>query len=387
MEDEAAGPRIPPPLFFAAAVASIGGPLALAALYVPGAADTRSAALTALTGTALAALPLGVWLRYSEDVVSAGGLAAFVEAAAGRRLALAQAAVWSFSYFLYLPYTVTDIVYEQLVVVFPGVSPWRSFVELLLPSAIVGVVLLGTLPALRLLAVAAVAQLVLTLALAWVELAHAGAPARSLTTAHGLPRGAADTGLLFVCASLPLFLGAEAVGGARTIRRSLAGAWAVVGGYVTLAVLPLAAVAPALLRTAIPGYSIASAYSGRALGVAVGVGVSASVAGLIVAEYLALSRLLHAVTRLPVRRLLLWIGIPFVALDAVSLLDPEEFDHQTLRPSLVALFVSQLIVVVVFPRHRARRGRLGPADLVLAVGATALFAWGLYQAVTAPVAS
>ncbi len=99
-------------------------------------------------GAALYAFPLLVWVRYSEEIVSAGGLAAFVEAAVGRRTALVQAAIWAFSYFLYLPYTVTDIVYEMLADVFPGIEPWRWLIELLLPVAIVALVLLGTRPVL-----------------------------------------------------------------------------------------------------------------------------------------------------------------------------------------------------------------------------------------------
>jgi hypothetical protein len=92
-------------------------------IYVSGAADIRSAKLFSLLGSALYALPLGVWLRYSEEIASAGGLAAFVEAGVGRRAALAQAAIWMVSYFLYLPYTVTDIVYGMLANIFPKIAP------------------------------------------------------------------------------------------------------------------------------------------------------------------------------------------------------------------------------------------------------------------------
>jgi amino acid transporter len=385
--DAAAGPPIPPLLFLGFAVACIGGPLALAAIYLPHAGDTRSAGLTALAGSALYALPLVVWLRYSEDVVSSGGLAAFVEAAAGRRLAYAQAGVWAFSYFLYLPYTVTDIVYEMLADVFPGVQPWRWLLELVLPLALVLLVLLGTLPALRVLAVSAAAQLVLVLVLGVVVIAKVGAPRSSFTHAHDVLRGSANVALLFVCGSLPLFLGAEAAGGGRTVRRSLAVAGAVVGAYLVFAAFPLAAVSPSLVHDDLPGYAIAGAYSGRALGVAVGVGAAASVAGLIVAEYLALSRLLFAVTGVPVKRLLAWIAVPFVAIDALSLIDPEAFDEHVLRPSLIALFLSQLVVFAVFPLYRARRRRLGALDVALAVGAFALMSWGLYRAITAPVAT
>ena len=118
---------------------------------MPGAADMRSAGLVTALGAALYAFPLVVWRRYSEEIVSAGGLAAFVEAAVGTRMALVQAAIWSFSYFLYLPYTVTDIVYEMLADVFPGIAPWRWLIELIVPVLIVGLVLLGTRPVLLLL--------------------------------------------------------------------------------------------------------------------------------------------------------------------------------------------------------------------------------------------
>ena len=335
----------------------------------------------------LYALPLTVWLRYSDDVVSAGGLAAFVEAAAGRRLALVQAAVWAFSYFLYLPYTVTDIVYEMLAVIFPGIGPWRWLLELILPLAIVALVLAGTIPALRVLAVAAVAQLAVLLVLGGVMLGHAGAPHTAVTTAHHAVRGGANVALLFLCGSLPLFLGAEAAGSRATIRRSLVTAFVVVAAYLLLIAVPLAAVDPALAHASLPGYAIATAYSGRTLAVVVGVGAAASVAGLIVAEYLALSRLLLHVTGAPVRALVRWIAVPFVAIDALSIRSPDRFDETVLRPSLVALFLSQLIVFAVFPLFRARRGKLSPLDVVLAAGAFALMAWGLYRALAHPVAT
>lgn len=350
----------------------------------------RSAGLLAVLGVALYALPLAVWVRYSEEIVSAGGLAAFVEAAVGRRAALVQAAIWSFSYFLYLPYTVTDIVYEMLADVFPGIEPWRWVIELVVPVTIVGLVLLGTRPVLQLLLASAALQLVLVLVLGFVVLAKVGVPASTFTHspgAHSIGRGSANIALLFLCGSLPIFLGAEVVGGGRVVRRTLVAAGAIVGAYLIFAAIPLAAVDPALLHANLPGYAIASAYSGRWLAVAVGVGGAASVAGLILAEYLALSRLLFSVTRVPVRTLLAWIAVPFVAVDALSIASPERFDHDVLRPSLVALFLSQLIVFAVFPLYRKRRGRLTALDVLLAVGAFALMAWGLYRAIVSPVST
>jgi hypothetical protein len=373
---------LPPALFYGFAVASIGGPLALAVIYVPGAADMRSAGLVTLAGAALYAAPLLVWLRFGHDIVSPAGLAGFVEAAAGRPLALVQAAIWAFSYFLYLPYTVTDIVYEMLAVVFPGIEPWRPLLEVAMPISVVGLVLLGTLAALRVLAVSAVVQLGILLALGAAVIHHVGAPSGSFTHAHGLRPGAANVALLFICGSLPLFLGAEVAGGSRTIRRALPVAGIVTAGYVLFAVFAFAAVDPALRSAELPGYEIAGAYSGRMLAIVVGVGAAVSVVGLIVAEYLALSRLLFAFTGVPIRRLVSWIAVPFVALDALSLIDPEWFDEHVLRPSLIALYLSQLIVFAVYPLYRRR-----PFDVALAAIAFALMAWGLWRGITAPVAT
>ena len=97
-------------------------------------------------------------------------------------------------------------------------------------------------------------------------------------------------------------------------------------------------------------------------------------------EYLALSRLLFAFTGIPVRRIIPLIAVPFVALDALSLVDPEWFDENLLRPSLIALYLSQLIVFAAYPLYRRR-----PVDVALAAIAFALMAWGLWRLVTTPL--
>ena len=58
-----------------------------------------------------------------------------------------------------------------------------------------------------------------------------------------------------------------------------------------------------------------------------------------------------------------------------------------LRPSLVALFLSQLVVFAVFPVYRRRRGKLTPVDVLIAAVAFALMAYGLYRAVLEPVST
>jgi hypothetical protein len=370
---------LPVPLFAGFAVAAIGGPLALPSILPGVAGDAMSSAgLVVLLALVLFLAPLAIWLSFSRRVVSPGGLSAFVDAAAGRRTAVVHGWIWAFSYFLYLPFTITFVVYDVLAPVFPGIEPYRGALELLLPVAVVGAVLVPLRWCLAGLGVLAAAQLVLLVALAVVTLSHTGGVHGSFRVHEGdqTARAAAGVALLFLCLSLPLYLGAEVRGGSRTVRRWVAAAFAIVGAAFLLAAAPLALVPQKLLDAAVPGAAIAQAYSGRGLAVAVGLLTAASALALIVAEYLALARLIHWLHGPPVKTVLLWIAVPFLAADAISLVSPGRFYDDLIKPSLFALFLSQLIVFVVYLRFR----RSGTAIFAAAV-ASGLAVWGLYTLV------
>jgi hypothetical protein len=336
-------------------------------------------------------------------------LSAFVDAAAGRRTAVAQGWIWSLAYFLYLPYTVTFVVYDVLEPVFPGIHSYRAALELLLPAMIVAFVFAPVRIVLASLGVLAAAQLVALVVLAGFEFAHVSAPFASHPAVDETGRATGSTALLFVCASLPLYLGAEVRGGGRTVRRGLLVAVAIVGAAFLVAALPLAGVPDSLRNAAVPGAAIAQAYSGRSLAVAVGLLTAGSALALIVAEYLALARLLHWLHGPPVRSALAWIAVPFLAADAISLVNPSGFYHNLIKPSLGALFVSQLIVFLVFPFWPGTGSSLSPSTRVtpngtslspekhqfrrgpLAIGATAvasgLACWGLYTLIAGSAAT
>jgi hypothetical protein len=368
-----------PLLFVGFAIASIGGPLALLSFLPATAGDEglESAGLVVLLAVAVFAAPLVLWLVYSRRVVSPGGLTAFVEAAAGRPAALVHGWIWAFAYFLYLPYTITFVVYDLLPPVFPGIVPYRWPLELILPVAIVLLVLAPLRVALAALVVVGVAQLGLMLAVGGVEFAHLPARFAAEPSVDPVGRAVGGTALLFICSSLPLYLGAEVRGGSRTVRRGLAVAVAAVGVCFFVAALGIAHVPDALLRTPVPAYAIAHYYGSRSLGVAVGLALAAGTLALIVAEYLALGRLLHWLHGVPLRRVLLWIAVPFVAADAISLIDPEKFYDKLLKPSLGALFVSQFFVFGVFPLFRR-----GLRWLPLVAIACGLAGWGFYTLVS-----
>ena len=163
-----------------------------------------------------------------------------------------------------------------------------------------------------------------------------------------------------MCASLPLYFGGELRGGGKAMRRVLVASVLLVGGALLVAAIPLAAVPDALREAAVPGAAIAQAYSGRALAVTVGLLTAGGTLALVVAEYLALARLLRWLHGIPLRTSYAWIAIPFLALDAISLLSPDRFYDDLIKPSLGALFVSQLVVFARVPALPARRPRARP---------------------------
>jgi amino acid transporter len=363
-------------------VTSFGGPLALAALYAPAGLGRASAAagLAMAGAVALFAVPLVIWLRYARRVNGAGGLYSFVEAAAGRRVALVQAGLWIVSYLLYLLYTTAQIVYDTLPAVLPAERRYQPVLEIAIPVALAGVMLAGRRAALLVTGALAAGQIVIAAALDGVTLAHLPVPVSSFAAsapAGSLASAAGQTSLLYICGSLPLFLGGELAHPARTIRRGLTTAWLVTAVVVTAAVAPLAA-APAFTRAPIPGMAVAERFAGHGFAVAVGLGVAVSVGGVMLAEYFALSRLVSTVTSWRLRPVILALGAALVLSAPVTLINPDRIYSFLIKPSLVALWLSQLIVFAVYPRFARRQHDRRLPAWALTVVATAFALYGLW---------
>jgi hypothetical protein len=371
------------------AVASFGGPLALAALNAPLIAGgaISSAGLSMVLAVAAFGFPLAIWFGYARHISSAGGLYAFTEAAAGRRVALVQACVWAFSYLLYVVYTTAQIVYDLLPAVLPGERRYQTVLEVAIPVVLAGVMIAGRGVALLVIGLIAVGQLALAATLSGVTLANVTTPASSFGTsapAGSLAIAGGQTALLYICGSLPFFLGGELGGNLRrqfaTMRRGVLGAYLATAVVIIAAVAPLAA-DPALAGSEIPGMAVAERFVGHDFAVTVGIGVAVSTAAVILIEYLALSRLAVAVTAWPLRRVILGIGVIMVAVGPVMLINPDQIYDDLVTPSLFALWLSQLITFAVYPRFVARRGgRVGPA-VALAAGASALAVYGLWTTI------
>jgi amino acid transporter len=369
--------------FAGVAVASFGGPLALAALIAPGmieGAGGASAGLAMVAAVAVFAFPLAIWLRYAREISSSGGLYSFVEAAAGRRVARVQAGLWIISYLPYLIYTTTQIVYDTLPEVLPGEVRYQPLLQILIPVAMAGAMIAGRRTALLVIGLMAAGQLAIAVALDGVTLANIPTPASSFgasAPAGTLAASAGRTALLYICGSLPLFLGGELARPARTIRRGLIATFLVTAAVVIAAVAPLAA-DPSLAAGPVPGMAVAQRFTGPGFAVAVGIGVAVSIAGVMLVEYLALTRLVTSVTAWPPRRAVIVIGAVVVAVAPFTLINPDAFYDDLARPSLVALWLSQLIVFAVYPRFAARHGsRMLPVWLLTAV-AVAFSAYGLW---------
>ncbi|HET6817241.1 MAG TPA: hypothetical protein VFH66_08470 [Mycobacteriales bacterium] len=365
------------------ALASVGGPLALAALYAPGAVSdvTGSGGSIAIAGAIAFVAPLAIWLRYSRDIASSGGLFAFVAAAVGRPVALVQAALWLASYVLYLLYTSAYVVYDLLPPVWPGIQSWRPAFAALLPAVIALTVVSGRRVAFGAIAVLGLVQVPLLVLLDVVAVRHAPTAAAFAGRVNGdTTHATAEVATLFVCGSLPLFLGGEVAAPRRAFRLALPVAFAVAAVGVLLAVYPLAH-DRAFARASSPGMSLVRADVGAAAGDAVGLGVAASVIAVMLLEYVAITRLLRAVAGVEIRTSTRWLGAALVLAGPASLLfDPDRFYQALLRPSLVLLWLSQLVVVVVFPLFVARRGGIRPWHLLATAVAAALATFGVVTA-------
>ena len=91
--------------------------------------------------------------------------------------------------------------------------------------------------------------------------------------------------------------------------------------------------------------------------------------------------LFHALTSLSQRRITGALGAVLVVTAPITLINPERIYADLIRPSLVALWLSQLIVFAVYPRFAARhRLRMLPA-WSLTVIAVALTIYGLWTTI------
>ena len=277
-------------------------------------------------------------------------------------------------------YTTTQIVYDTLPAVLPGERRYQPLLEIAIPVALAGVMIAGRRAALLVAGALAVGQLGLAASLGGVTVAHLGLPVSSFgasAPAGSVASAAGQTSLLFICGSLPLFLGGELARPARTIRRGLTAAWLATAAVVVLAVAPLAA-APGLTGAGIPGMTAAELFAGHGFAVTIGVGVAVSIAGVMLAEYFALSRLVTSVTSWRLRPALMAIGAVMVIAAPLTLINPERIYTDLAKPSLAALWLSQLVVFAVYPRFAVRHGGRRLPAWGLTVIATGFALYGLW---------
>jgi amino acid transporter len=373
------GPPLPRPVFYGLAVGSVGGPLGLAALFVPSAlaGAEASSGLIVLVGGLLFGFPVLAWYRYAKRVASAGGLYSFVEAAAGVWPARLHGAAWAVSYFLYLPSTMAYLLWDVLPVAFGRTGAVRAVLELLVPLAMVAGLVLWRTGMLAVVALAAVAQVALVGVLAGWEIVSAPvAPSFALhVPAPTAAQFAASVSLLFVCGSLPLYFGSELRRPTEDTSRALPMSIGTGAACALVAAVSLGSFAPAL-SAPVPGWQIANSLGGRPFAVAVLVGAVVSVLTLVLLEYVALTRLLHAMVGVGGRRAELGVGAAFVVSAALALIGPGAAYSDLLKPSLVALYFSEVVVFVAYPlfgeKIRAR-------DVVVALVSSGLMVYGLYN--------
>jgi hypothetical protein len=113
----------------------------------------------------------------------------------------------------------------------------------------------------------------------------------------------------------------------------------------------------------------------------------ASIVGVMLVEYLALTRLGHAVTGRSPQSVARWLAVPLVLAGPLSLVDPSRFYADLIKPSLVALWLSQLVVVAVYPMYMHRRRSLRAQHVVLGLAGSGVMLFGLWSTLSSAVAT
>jgi amino acid transporter len=373
-------------VFYGLVVGSVA-PLALLSLFIPNGivGIGRSSLLTVIAGVVVAGVPVLIWRRYAAQIASSGGLYSFVERSAGTKIARLHGLVWVVSYFLYLPSTVAQVFYGMLPATFPGMRSYRPILEVGIPVLMVVGLVMWRTALLSLTAVAALLCLLLAGVLAVVATSHTGAATSDLALdvpATTFSRTAGSVSLLFVCSSLPLYFGGELRKPKRHTSRGLPIAYAAGGVACLAAALSFDRLPISFLKGVVPGSQLATVFSGASLARLVALGTAVSLLTLVLLEFVALTRLLAAMFPLRPRAAELLVGGVFIASSAATLASPEAAYEQLLRPSLVALYLSLLIVFLVYPRFRRSMGpvRRG-SGLAPAAVASLLMLYGLLSAV------
>jgi hypothetical protein len=129
----------------------------------------------------------------------------------------------------------------------------------------------------------------------------------------------------------------------------------------------------------VPAAGLARDAGGAGYAAVLVAGVAASTLALVVVEYVALTRLVHAVTGVPVRTVSRLLVVLLTAAAAAAAIAPGRLSATLLRPSLVALWLALLVPVIGYPAFRRRFAALTLVDVAAAVVATALFGYGLLE--------
>jgi hypothetical protein len=267
--------------------------------------------------------------------------------------------------------------------VLPGTRSIQTLLALLIPVALCVAMVGGRRVALFTAGFLAVTQLALLGILDGITLANISLPASTFGTsapAGVLAKAGFQSSLLYICGSLPLFLGGELARPAITMRRGLTGLYVLTGVLVLLAVAPLAANS-GLLHAGVPGVAITQRFASKGLTDVMAVGLALSVGGVMLAEFFALTRLIHAVTAWGTQPITLVIAGAVLVAAPLMLIDPLGLYNALSKPSLIALWLSQVIVFAVYPRFARDHGeRLLPA-VAIAVIASGLSVYGLVLAI------
>ncbi|MDE1865821.1 MAG: APC family permease [Candidatus Micrarchaeota archaeon] len=382
MQNKIEKSSIPDYLLYGFAIASVGGPLALVMLnffntsYIAG--SSAYSIYTVLIGILLFVAPLAIWYRYSKHIVSSGGLYTFVKRTFGERAAKVQGWTWLFSYFLYLPYTVIYISHELLPVIFPNITYYLPLISIALAFIIIALMLTFR-KTLYLIAATAVLQLLIILGILFYALSRGIVySASSSASLASLTTGSLATSLLFICASLPLFLGGEVKEGSRSVRKALVVSFVIASIFFLIGSIALLSFNSQRISSEFPGLLALKGSMGNSFAYFVAVAVLISLIDLVIIEFIAITRVSYAMLGLNLSKTWAIISVLFILVTMIGIAYPSKFYNYSIIASLAALFASQLIVFVAYPFFAKKKNELKFSDILITFVSCILMLYGLY---------
>lgn len=385
--------HLPRRLVFAQSLSSIAPLSSTAALLtVVLSQSLASSPVAALLGFLMYGVWVAIGYSYSSTVASYGGTYEFARRSAGERVASSIGWMYWLSYTAYIS-AITSYLAGVIVPTVTGApSLYARLLCVAVPLVIAGIVATGVEVPLNIALVTSSAEVLVIVLTGVLVLGRLGLRPLEVTVApRDLLGGAAVAAFTVAGGGASFFMGYEARNGSKDVSKSFLAAFlvgaasigfasyyeVVAAGYSNQAVARLLSV------TQYPGLYIAGLYGGPLLETVYLALTLSSLISSSIAAYVAVQRLMHALTGSTLNRVTVAeLAVILIINAIIALAGPAQAYVYAVTASLAALFISHAAISGLYVRFsRIYKGNHMALRAALAAGGVVIMAVGLYYEV------